>query len=539
MRSGNEADSIFNNRIADLRTQLSGLVIQNEALDSLLDVTQSAIAANYVPDSSALAQNDTGALGAQMVADTNTVMVTKEDAVADTFDLVLVDPVPSTDSLSNIPGSDTGKISGTLSTVVKETSDPKLKDSLQNNTILNNSPRDLLTGNIVVAPLINKDTVSQSPVNIQKDTAVLRNNISATEDSLSNKTSIHKALNNTAVTNTKNAATQPQKDSLNNKSRSTQGREDLSTANNVAVLPAENKSAKDTSQLIISNNDEVARLKTQLADLQKEKEDLMQQMNKTTEPPVSAPEKPNLISGNENTATQEDINALKSEIQSLKHTIETNGDNRVATPQRSFLPPIVPAVGIGMGKTKVEKVIQHDTIFVDRPAASASQIDTVRITDTFMVRDTVRVSDTIKHVVRDTVQQTIVKDSLITVTNVVDKQMENLLALPPYVILFDLGKSNVKLVYRKRLDYYAEQLKKHKDLKVIITGHTDKTGSIANNQILSEKRAKSISGYLTGKGVGSNAMQISSLGETEPIAADDTKEGQSQNRRVEVLFKEK
>jgi outer membrane protein OmpA-like peptidoglycan-associated protein len=288
-----------------------------------------------------------------------------------------------------------------------------------------------------------------------------------------------------------------------------------------------------------SGNDEVARLRSELAGLQKEKESLMRQLDNTATTPVSVPDNPGRASGNDNAATQEDINSLKSEIQSLKGAIKENSNNQVVAPKRSFFPAIVPSIGVGVGKTKVEQVVQHDTIFVERPSDTASHVDTVRVTDTVRIRDTVRVSDTVKQIVRDTVQQAVVKDTVITVINTAAKQKESLLALPPFIILFDIGKSDVKLVYRKRLDYYASQLIQHQDLKVVITGHTDKTGSVANNLILSEKRAKSISGYLVGKGVSSDAMQLDKLGEAAPIAENNTKEGQSQNRRVELIFREK
>jgi outer membrane protein OmpA-like peptidoglycan-associated protein len=445
-----------------------------------------------------------------------------------------------------------------------------LEDSLRNKASINQSSKDLSNRNTVIIPVVNKkviDTLSANKAESKDDIAMLQKQIKVLEDSLSNKNylnkdskellkgnvAVNKATADTLSVNRAEAkddiATLQSKinkleDSLKNSA--IVSKNSLLTASSINEVSqqqpkasAKNKTdAGKASQDLpsASDSDEVSRLRSELSSLQKENEGLSQQLDKTSSTPVSSPEKDNQVSGNENVATQDDINALKSEIKSLQGTIKANSNNQVTTSQRNLLPPIVPAIGIGVGKTKVEQVIQHDTIFVERPSDTINHIDTFRLTDTFLVRDTLRISDTVKQVVRDTVQQTVVKDSVVTMTNVIDKQKESLLALPPLVILFDLGKSNVKLVYRKRLDYYAAQLKQHKDLKVVITGHTDKIGSVANNLILSEKRAKSISDYLISKGVKDNEMQLNSLGETDPITENDTKDGQSQNRRVELIF---
>jgi OOP family OmpA-OmpF porin len=51
------------------------------------------------------------------------------------------------------------------------------------------------------------------------------------------------------------------------------------------------------------------------------------------------------------------------------------------------------------------------------------------------------------------------------------------------------------------------------------------------------RRAKSLSDYFQQNGIGTDQIKISSKGETEPIANNDTDEGRAKNRRVELTIK--
>jgi len=101
--------------------------------------------------------------------------------------------------------------------------------------------------------------------------------------------------------------------------------------------------------------------------------------------------------------------------------------------------------------------------------------------------------------------------------------------------LFDFDKAVVKPQYHKDLNDVAAVIQSNANLKVQIEGHTDAVGSEAYNQGLSERRAKAIQAYLINKaGISANILSIVGYGETRPIASNDTKEGRSKNRRVEL-----
>ncbi|NNL07520.1 MAG: OmpA family protein [Gammaproteobacteria bacterium] len=70
---------------------------------------------------------------------------------------------------------------------------------------------------------------------------------------------------------------------------------------------------------------------------------------------------------------------------------------------------------------------------------------------------------------------------------------------------------------------------------VVIVGHTDSSGDPKYNLWLSKERAKSVAEYLVSTGVNENQIRIIGRGAKEPIAANETREGRMQNRRVDIL----
>jgi outer membrane protein OmpA-like peptidoglycan-associated protein len=74
------------------------------------------------------------------------------------------------------------------------------------------------------------------------------------------------------------------------------------------------------------------------------------------------------------------------------------------------------------------------------------------------------------------------------------------------------------------------------DYRIQLEGHTDSQGSARKNQGLSEKRVQNIKAYLVQHfHIASERILAVGYGESRPIASNDTPEGRSQNRRVEVV----
>jgi outer membrane protein OmpA-like peptidoglycan-associated protein len=103
-------------------------------------------------------------------------------------------------------------------------------------------------------------------------------------------------------------------------------------------------------------------------------------------------------------------------------------------------------------------------------------------------------------------------------------------------LLFDFDSDVVRSEARTNLRNLAASLDKYPGSDLLIVGHTDSVGSDAYNLGLSERRASSAVTYLAGQGVDRSRMRARGLGETEPVAPNETDAGRSKNRRVEVAI---
>ncbi len=103
-------------------------------------------------------------------------------------------------------------------------------------------------------------------------------------------------------------------------------------------------------------------------------------------------------------------------------------------------------------------------------------------------------------------------------------------------ILFAVNKAELSDVAKDNLARLSVILLKYEDTDILIEGHTDSDGSDTYNQGLSESRAKSVANYLVWNKVVGDRLTTSGYGEMQPIAANETSEGKSLNRRVEVAI---
>ncbi len=100
---------------------------------------------------------------------------------------------------------------------------------------------------------------------------------------------------------------------------------------------------------------------------------------------------------------------------------------------------------------------------------------------------------------------------------------------------FDSDSYKIESKAHPMLNEVVEGMKRYPEFKVEIQGHTDSVGSAAYNMKLSENRAKAVMKYLVEKGIDPKRLSAKGFGAKEPIANNDTPEGQAQNRRVHLV----
>ena len=101
-------------------------------------------------------------------------------------------------------------------------------------------------------------------------------------------------------------------------------------------------------------------------------------------------------------------------------------------------------------------------------------------------------------------------------------------------ILFNTGKSSFKPGVTEKLDKVYELMSKYPKFSFTIAGHTDSDGRASSNLRLSDKRANAVKDYLVKKGIDASRLSAIGYGEANPAFTNATKEGKSQNRRVEI-----
>ena len=110
---------------------------------------------------------------------------------------------------------------------------------------------------------------------------------------------------------------------------------------------------------------------------------------------------------------------------------------------------------------------------------------------------------------------------------------EMTIVLDERALNFDFDKSNVKPQYFELLNNLKDFIEQN-NYEVTIVGHTDSIGSNQYNFGLSRRRAEAVKAKLLEFGLTEDRIVgIEAMGEEQPIATNETKEGRAQNRRVE------
>ncbi len=118
----------------------------------------------------------------------------------------------------------------------------------------------------------------------------------------------------------------------------------------------------------------------------------------------------------------------------------------------------------------------------------------------------------------------------------VDRRGDNIVLNMPGDITFAFDRADIAPQFNPVLDDVARTLVEYNQTTVNVIGHTDSVGTDQYNQGLSERRASAVAGALTARGVAAQRIYVQGMGESQPIASNDTEEGRARNRRVEIIL---
>jgi outer membrane protein OmpA-like peptidoglycan-associated protein len=106
----------------------------------------------------------------------------------------------------------------------------------------------------------------------------------------------------------------------------------------------------------------------------------------------------------------------------------------------------------------------------------------------------------------------------------------------PEAITFAVDSAEVRGSIQDDLFAVARNLQQYPNNTVQVIGHTDSSGSDAYNQTLSERRARAVANILLAGGVPSSRVVAFGVGESQPIASNESADGRQANRRVEIII---
>ena len=110
-------------------------------------------------------------------------------------------------------------------------------------------------------------------------------------------------------------------------------------------------------------------------------------------------------------------------------------------------------------------------------------------------------------------------------------------------IFYDYAKYSLRDASVNELERLIALLNDNPTMRIELAGHTDTRGTVTDNQVLSQNRAKSVVDYLISHGIDKSRLEYAGYGETKPLISDgeiskmksktDKEEAHQQNRRTE------
>lgn len=103
-----------------------------------------------------------------------------------------------------------------------------------------------------------------------------------------------------------------------------------------------------------------------------------------------------------------------------------------------------------------------------------------------------------------------------------------------YGIRFDVDSDQIRAASEPALAEILSVLRASESLRLMVEGHTDSMGEAGYNENLSQRRAAAVVGWLVERGIAPTRLASEGLGESRPVASNESAQGRALNRRVEL-----
>ena len=123
--------------------------------------------------------------------------------------------------------------------------------------------------------------------------------------------------------------------------------------------------------------------------------------------------------------------------------------------------------------------------------------------------------------------------------DIAQKFGETLAALPAapirFTVYFQFDSDTLTDESRRLVPRILSTVKERVARDVVVVGHTDRMGSTAENFALGLKRATAVRNLLTAAGLDRSIVDVTSLGESDPVVRTVNGQAVARNRRVEIV----
>lgn len=106
-----------------------------------------------------------------------------------------------------------------------------------------------------------------------------------------------------------------------------------------------------------------------------------------------------------------------------------------------------------------------------------------------------------------------------------------------YLIFFDAGQSQLTDRAKQTIAEAAANSRNVSYVRINVNGYTDNSGTPADNQVLSVRRAQAVADQLVEDGIPRGAIVVTGFGETRPLVPHSSGVRDPQNDRVELIFR--